>query len=138
MASIILSNRSSNPPCPGMALPESLTCNVLLRRDSFRSPNVPTPNSLRRSAALFGPTPGRYCISLSNSLLYPPDRLSMIPFILFPLRKTARGNFPAPAKIRIIPLTAPRTGTGWMSGARCPVPESPERSKIGRKIGAIS
>ena len=45
----------------------------------MRSPNVSTPSSLRRSAARFGPTPGRYCISLSSPSLCPPDRLPMIP-----------------------------------------------------------
>ena len=41
LANIILSSLSSNPPCPGIKAPLSLTFDCLLNFDSIRSPNVP-------------------------------------------------------------------------------------------------
>ena len=40
-ASSMLSKRSSRPPCPGMAVPESFTMSVRLISDSIKSPKVP-------------------------------------------------------------------------------------------------
>ena len=41
LANIILSSRSSIPPCPGIITPLSLTLYSRLNLDSIKSPNVP-------------------------------------------------------------------------------------------------